>query len=113
MAKNFVKEGNTITCVAPAGGVIAGVLILIGSLPVVPSITAAEGVEFEGHTVGVWEFKNKTLANTPTFGAKAYLNAAGTEITTTASGNNLIGAFLSSGGNGSGVCTVRLNGVTV
>lgn len=111
MAKNFVQPGHTIACVAPVGGVIAGKLYLLGALLVVAAITAAEGESFEGHTGGVWDFTNKTAANTPTFGAKAYLNAAGTEITTTASGNTFIGVFLSSGGGGSGLCRVRLNGV--
>jgi len=110
MAKNFVKKGDTITCVAPAGGVIAGQLYLLGALVVVAAITAAAGEEFEGHTKGIWNFTNKTPANTPAFGAKAYLNAAGTEITTTASGNTFIGVFLSSGGGSSGICQVRLNG---
>lgn len=111
MAKNFVQHGHTVTCVAPAGGVVAGTLYLIGALPVVAAINAAEGESFEGHTVGVWDFNNKTAANTPTLGAKAYLTAAGTEITTTATSNTLIGVFLSSGGSGSTACRVRLNGV--
>lgn len=110
MAKNFVEKGDTITCVAPVGGVVSGVLYLIGALAVVAAITAAAGEEFEGHVTGVWDFTNKTPANTPTFGARAYLNAAGTEITTTASGNTFIGVFISSGGSGSGACRVRLNG---
>lgn len=111
MAKNFVQHGDTITCVAPAGGVIAGQIYLLGALVVVASITAAAGELFEGHTKGIWDFNNKTAANTPAFGAKAYLNAAGTEITTTASGNTFIGVFISSGGGASTACRVRLNGV--
>jgi predicted RecA/RadA family phage recombinase len=110
MAKNFVQAGEAITCVAPAGGVVAGTVYLLGGLIVVAATSAAVGESFEGHTGGVWDFTNKTLANTPAFGARAYLTAAGTEITTTLAGNTLIGVFLSSGGGASGLCRVRLNG---
>lgn len=112
MAKNFVQHGNTLTCVAPAGGVINGRLYKIGSLIVVADTDAAEGVEFEGHTQGVWNFNQKTAANTPAVNAPAYLTSGG-EITTTASGNSLVGVFTVAGVNGSTACQVRLNGVSV
>lgn len=113
MAKNFIQEGNTVTCVAPAGGVVAGKLVLIGALAVVPAITAAEAELFEGHVTGVWKFDNKTSANTPALFAKAYLSADGLSITTTATSNSLIGVFTEVGVNGSTECTVRLNGVAI
>ncbi len=113
MAKNFVKSGAVLPLVAPAGGVVSGMIYLIGSLIVVAATTVAAGEMFEGHTVGEWDFNIKTSANTPAVGAKAYLTAAGTEITTTASGNTLIGVFTAVGVNGSTACRVRLNGVAV
>lgn len=113
MAKNYVRRGAVVPLVAPVGGVVSGMIYLIGSLVVVAATTVAAGEMFEGHTVGEWDFNIKTLANTPTVGAKAYLTAAGTEITTTASGNTLIGVFTEAGVNGSTACRVRLNGVSV
>lgn len=113
MAKNFVQHGNTVTCVAPAGGVISGQLYLIGSLLVVAAITVAAGEEFEGHTQGVWAFNNKVSANTPAVFDKAYLTADGASITTTATSNTLIGVFMEAGVNASTACVVRLNGVSV
>lgn len=113
MAKNFVQHGKTLTCVAPAGGVTAGLLYLIGSLPVVADVTVAAGAEFEGHTGGVWAFNNKVSANTPAVFDKAYLTADGANITTTATSNTLVGVFTEVGLNGSTACVVRLNGVSV
>ena len=113
MAKNFVQHGDTVTCVAPTGGVVAGKLYLIGSLFVVAATTVAEGVEFEGHTKGVWKFNNKVSANTPAKFSKAYLTADGASITTTASGNSLCGVFMEVGLNASTECVVRLDGVAL
>jgi len=110
MAKNFVQHGNTVTCIAPTGGVVSGRLYRISALAVVAATDAAVGEEFEGHTKGVWNFNQKTLANTPAVFALAYLTSGG-EITTTASGNTLIGVFTQVGVNGSNACQIRLNGV--
>lgn len=53
--KNFVQPGHVLTFVAPAGGVVTGVAVLIGATVVVPSVTAAEGADFEGAIEGVFE----------------------------------------------------------
>lgn len=54
MAKNYVSDGNAVTLPAPAGGVLSGVPVKIGSLVVIPLVTAAEGEMFVGRTNGVW-----------------------------------------------------------
>ncbi|UCP00095.1 DUF2190 family protein [Metapseudomonas lalkuanensis] len=54
MAKNFVQDGDVLTLIAPAGGVVSGVPVAIGTLVVVPIIDAAEGQPFGGKTNGVW-----------------------------------------------------------
>lgn len=113
MAKLFVQHGNTMTFIAPAGGVVNGKLYIQGAIPHVADITAAEGQSYEGHIVGVWGFTNKTAADTPAQWAKAYLKADGTEITSTATGNKLIGVFAEAGVDGSTDCVIRLNGVAV
>jgi predicted RecA/RadA family phage recombinase len=110
--KNWIQEGKNVTAVAPTGGVVAGTPVLIGALLLVPAITAAEGVEFEGVTCGVFELP-KTSANTPTQFAKAYWNSTAGEATTTASGNTLMGVFMQAYANGDTVCHVRLDGKSV
>jgi predicted RecA/RadA family phage recombinase len=54
MARNFVQEGDTLTLIAPSGGVTAGVGYVIGSLFVVALTTAAAGAKFDGATEGVF-----------------------------------------------------------
>ncbi|AUR84393.1 protein of unknown function DUF2190 [Vibrio phage 1.055.O._10N.286.55.E9] len=112
MAKGFVQHGNTLTFTAPAGGVVNGKMYKVGDMVVVADGTFPAGSECEGHLVGVWEYP-KTSANVAAQFAKAYLLADGSAITTTASGNTLIGVFTEAFANGDTVCTVRLNGVSV
>lgn len=54
MAKNFVQEGHCPEFTAPAGGVTAGVPVVLGTLVVIPLTDAAEGEGFAGRTGGVW-----------------------------------------------------------
>ncbi|ELV7528737.1 DUF2190 family protein [Edwardsiella ictaluri] len=54
MAKNFVCDGNQMSFVAPAGGVVSGKPIKIGTLTVVPLETADADMEFSGALGGVW-----------------------------------------------------------
>lgn len=54
MARNFVQEGDTLTLIAPSGGVTAGVGYVIGSLFVVALTSAAEGARFDAATEGVF-----------------------------------------------------------
>lgn len=88
---NFVSEGKTLTLTAPTGGVTAGDVVVIGGVVVIVHEDAAEGLPFVGLTCGVF---NVPTASTPTEGAKAYATSAGA-IVTTASGNQLVGAFVS------------------
>lgn len=109
--KTYVQKGNTITCISAALAV-SGMVTMVGTLPVVPVTSAAIGDEFEADTVGVFEFP-KTLANTTTIGAKAYLKADGTEVTTTATSNTLIGVFTNITTSSDTTAHVRLNGASV
>ena len=111
MAKNWIQKGDVITCVAPAGGVVSGTPYLIGALIVVAMTSAAANANFEGAVNGVFKF-TKVQADTPTALAKAYLKSDGT-VTTTASGNTLIGVFTKAYGNTDTTAEVRLNGVSV
>jgi len=110
--KNYIQEGKVVTAVAPAGGVVAGNIYVIGVLVMVASTSQAVGDQFEGETQGVFEF-NKTSANTPTQFANAYWDATAEEVTTTATANTLIGVFMKAYANGDTKAEVRLNGVSV
>lgn len=55
MTTAFRQEGDTLTLIAPSGGVVAGKGYVIGSLFVVALVTADAGALFAGATEGVFE----------------------------------------------------------
>lgn len=69
MATNFKQEGDTLSLIAPAGGVVAGKGYVIGSLFVVALTTAAAGETFAGMTKGVFEMDKATHASSKAFTA--------------------------------------------
>lgn len=110
--KSFIQKGNSITCIAPTGGVISGLPVIIGAMCVVPATSAAATEAFEGVTTGVFSMP-KVQADTPAQFAKAYLKADGTAVTTVATGNTLIGVFMEAGDGTQTEANIRLNGVSV
>ena len=52
--QNFIKPGIITTFTAPAGGVVSGAPVRIGSLVVIATNTIAAGLPFEGDTEGVF-----------------------------------------------------------
>lgn len=52
--KNFVQEGHTLDYIAPAGGVVSGLALLIASILVIPATTKPEGETFSGWIEGVY-----------------------------------------------------------
>lgn len=110
--KKSVQVGNSITCTASGSAAVAGVPYVINNLVVIPHTDAADGEDFEGTPNGVWNIA-KTSANTPAQFANAYWDDTAKEVTTTVSGNTLIGVFMQAYGNGDTAADVRLNGVSV
>lgn len=90
MAKNLVQDGDILTFIAPAGGVLSGAGVLIGATFGVANVNAAEGVPFALSLTGVWELP-KAATVTPAPGALLYWDNTAKAVTATASGNTLIG----------------------
>ena len=88
--KNFVQEGRALELIAPAGGVTAGVGVLVGSIFVVAAITAPAGAAFNGDTFGVFDLA-KATGQAWTQGVKVYWDNAAKNVTTTAAGNTPVG----------------------
>ena len=109
--QNFVKPGNTVTRIAPSGGVVSGSAYLIGSLLVVAQTTAAEGAEFEGLVEGVVTLP-KTDGQAWTVGQKLYWDAGNACCTNVATAGQLIGVADAAVAVTAGLVTgnVRLNG---
>jgi len=105
--KNYVQDGDAITFTA-AANVTAGDGVLQGALFGVATTNAVMGEDFIALVEGVFDLPKGTGAITK--GAKVYWNANAAQITTTATGNTLIGAATEAATSGAPTARVRLNG---
>lgn len=110
MANNYIQPGANITLPAPAD-VASGEGVLVGSLFGIAAGDALSGADMDLVTVGVFALP-KVSAQAITAGAKVYWDNSAKLVTTTASGNTLIGAAIAAAANPSASVNVRLNGVT-
>lgn len=109
--KNFVQDGDVLDLPAPYN-VTSGQGALIGALFVVAVTDALAGVTTTWNSEGVHEL-TALNTDTATFGAKAYWDDTNRRITTTATGNSLVGAFVAAKTNGQTTALIRMNAVTV
>jgi len=105
--RNFRQEGNVVTCTAPSGGVVSGGGYKIGDIFGVAAVTAAEGEGFELAVAGVYTLPK--AAGVIAEGVKVYWSAANSNVTTTASGNTLIGHAVGAWADGATALDVRLS----
>jgi predicted RecA/RadA family phage recombinase len=112
MAKNFIQPGEVVTVAAPTGGVASGAGVLTGSLFGVTAYGAVEGADVEVATCGVWDLP-KAASVTPGVGAKVYWDNTNKNVTTTASGNSLIGVATKAALAGDATVRVRLDGTSI
>jgi len=108
--KNYIKAGGSLSFVAPVGGVVSGGAYLIQALLVVAITSAEAGAEFEGQLVGVVELPKATGVS-GAIGQKAYWDNTAKNITTTSSGNTLVGVFAKANVSADTVVAVLLDGV--
>lgn len=108
--RNFVQSGDTLTFTS-AEAVQSGQGVLMNALFGVAASAADAGAPFEAAVVGVFELPK--VAGAIEAGAKVYWKADTANVTTTASGNKLIGAATETAGDGATMVRVRLNGAVV
>lgn len=87
--KNFRHEGRMVSAIAPVAGAVSSEGITIGDLFGVAASSAADGEAFELAVEGVFTLPKDGGAIAQ--GVKVYWIAANKQVTTTASGNKLIG----------------------
>lgn len=105
--KNFVQPGNSINAVAPSGGVVSGIPVIIGSLPGIPGTTALEGGEFELHLVGVYDIDKATGAAWAV-GDKIYWDPIAKKGTKTTTDNTLFAVAVAAAISGATTGRIRL-----
>jgi predicted RecA/RadA family phage recombinase len=108
--RNFVQVGEQLTGPAPAD-TLSGAGLIVGDVFGVATHDALLGQPLTLRLVGVINLPKATGA----IGwlAKVYWDAANARVTTTASGNKLIGAAAAAAAADATRVNVRLNGVTI
>lgn len=109
--KNFVMHGDVVTVAAPSGGVASGDGVLIGALFGVATYTAAQGVEVEIRTTGVFDMAAATHATDQALvvGDIVYWDNSAKRATKTASGNTRIGVAVAAKASTAAIARVMLD----
>ncbi len=110
---NFRKSGKTVQFTAPSGGVVAGRVYVIGTLPVVALEDKAQTLPFQGMTEGEFDL-TKVGSQAWTEGARIMWDSGNNRCSTaTTTGFFPIGVATVAVGSGAGetIGRVRLNGV--
>ncbi|WCT73934.1 DUF2190 family protein [Sphingomonas naphthae] len=103
--KNFVQQGDNLDLVAPRN-LTSGAAFLVGSIFAVASVDAVSGAALAGVTRGVFDLPK--AAGAVTQGAKLYWDNTNFVVTTTASGNTLIGVATQAAASGDATARVKL-----
>jgi len=108
---NYIKRGRTMTFTAPAGGVVSGAGVLIGSLLVVAATSAAAGLPFEGVAEGVFTLP-KANGNAWTEGQLLYWDSTSNTLLVAASATaRRVGCAAAAAASADTTGQVRLHGV--
>lgn len=96
-----IKEhGPTVTAVAPVGGIVGGLMMVVGAIVGLAEVTTAEGQPVELNVQDEIAYP-KASAEVIAFGDKLYLKANGLEVTKTAAvGLKYVGTCTKAAGNG-------------
>ncbi len=107
MARNFIQDGRVLT-MAAAGATASGIPVILGGLAgVALNRTLGAGETLDVALEGVFELP-KVSANAFALGASVYFDAGAGLVTTTASGNTLLGHAVAAAGAGTATVRVRL-----
>lgn len=111
--KNFIQEGEALDLIAPVGGVTSGAPVLIGTMLVVPQVSATVGQKFVGLHCGVFKLDKATGGGTGiTEGAKVWWDDAAKKITKTAGANKWAGHCVLAAADGDATVYVHLQGMS-
>lgn len=108
--QNFKSPGDTVTLVAPGGGVTVGLGVKIGQIFAVATATVAATLNFEGRVSGIVELV-KDAGTAWTAGQLLYWDDTDNNVTPVPAGNLLIGFAAAVVGSSAVLGDVRLNGI--
>ncbi|MEZ5690489.1 MAG: DUF2190 family protein [Rickettsiales bacterium] len=107
MSTNYVQEGKALNYTPSGADVASGDLVIIGTIAGVAKTDIADGKTGAVHICGVFSLAKASGAVTQ--GAKLYWSSANSNVTTTATGNTLIGVAAAAAASGDASIPVLLN----
>jgi len=107
MATNYVQEGKALNYTPSGADVASGDLVIIGTIAGVAKTDIADGKTGAAHICGVFSIAKASGAVTQ--GEKLYWNSTNSNVTTSASGNTLIGVAAAAAASGDASIPVLLN----
>jgi predicted RecA/RadA family phage recombinase len=109
--KSYIQPGHALTVTTPAGGVLSGEGVLIGTLFGIAQYDAVEGAEVEILTEGVVEIP-KTSALQIDVGDRLFWDATNKVVNKTATAQVCVGVAVSAAANPSGTVRIKLGANT-
>lgn len=107
MATNFIQEGKALNYTPSGADVSSGDFLVLGSIGAVAKTDIADGKTGAVHISGVFSVAKASGAITQ--GAKLYWNSTNSNLTTTASGNTLVGVAAAAAASGDATVPLLLN----
>lgn len=107
MATNYIQEGKALNYTPSGADVASGDFLVIGAIGAVAKTDIADGKTGAVHICGVFSVAKASGAITQ--GAKLYWNSTNSNLTTTASGNTLVGVAAAAAASGDANVPLLLN----
>lgn len=107
MATNYIQEGKALNYTPSGADVASGDFLVIGAIGAVAKTDIADGKTGAVHISGVFSVAKASGAITQ--GAKLYWNSTNSNLTTTASGNTLVGVAAAAAASGDATVPLLLN----
>lgn len=107
MATNYIQEGKALNYTPSGADVSSGDLVVIGTIAGIAKTDIADGKTGAVHISGVFSVAKASGAVSQ--GAKLYWSSANSNLTTTASGNTLVGVAAAAALSGDATIPLLLN----
>lgn len=107
MATNYIQEGKSLNYTPSGADVASGDFVLIGMIGAIAKTAIADGKTGAVHLSGVFSVPKASGAVTQ--GAKLYWSTANSNLTTTASGNTVVGVAAEAAASGDANVKILLN----
>lgn len=107
MTANFVEEGKVLNYTPSGSSIVSGALVIMGNIAGVAVTDIADGVTGAVRISGVFSLPKASGAISQ--GGKVYWDSGNSNVTTTASGNTIIGVAATAHISGDTTANVLLN----